>query len=43
VDGFKAILLKDAGLVAIRMDLLYLTIASMAMITIATALFKRTL
>jgi len=43
VDGFKAILLKDAGFVAIRMDLLYLTIGAMAMITIATALFKRTL
>ena len=43
VDGFKAILLKDAGFVAIRMDLLYLTLAAMVMITIATALFKRTL
>ena len=43
VDGFKAILLKDAGFVAIRADLFYLTIAAVAMITIATALFKRTL
>ncbi len=43
VEGFKAILLKDAGFAAIRMDLLYLTLAAMAMITIATALFKRTL
>ncbi len=43
VHGFKAILLKDAGFVAIRMDLLYLTLAAMVMITIATALFKRTL
>jgi ABC-2 type transport system permease protein len=43
VHGFKAILLKDAGFVAIRMDLLYLTVAAMVMITVATALFKRTL
>ena len=43
VDGFKAVLLKDAGFAAIRMDLLYLTVAAMVMITIATALFKRTL
>ncbi|MGA9567481.1 MAG: ABC transporter permease [Candidatus Korobacteraceae bacterium] len=43
VHGFKAILLKDAGFVAIRMDLLYLTVAAFIMITIATALFKRTL
>ena len=43
VDGFKAVLLKDAGFVAIRMDLLYLTVASVVMMTIATALFKRTL
>ncbi len=43
VDGFKAILLKDAGFVAIRADLFYLTVAAVIMITIATALFKRTL
>jgi ABC-2 type transport system permease protein len=43
VHGFKAILLKDAGFVAIRADLLYLTVAATVMITIATALFKRTL
>jgi ABC-2 type transport system permease protein len=43
VDGFKAILLNDAGFAAIRADLFYLTIAAAAMITIATALFKRTL
>jgi len=43
VHGFKAILLKDAGFVAIRADLAYLLIAATAMITIATALFKRTL
>ena len=43
VHGFKAILLKDAGFVAIRGDLAFLTISAAAMITIATALFKRTL
>jgi len=43
VHGFKALLLKDAGFVAIRMDLLYLTVSAAIMITIATGLFKRTL
>ncbi len=43
VHGFKAMLLKDAGFVAIRADLAYLTIAAAVMITIATMLFKRTL
>ena len=43
MHGFKAILLKDAGFAAIRTDLLYLTVAAAIMITIATALFKRTL
>ncbi len=43
VHGFKAILLKDAGFVAIRADLAYMLIAAVAMLTIATALFKRTL
>src|ERR1017187_9075166 len=43
VHAFKAILLKDAGFAAIRTDLLYLTVAAAIMITIATALFKRTL
>jgi len=43
VHGFKAILLKDAGFVAIRSDLLYLLIAGTVMISIATALFRRTL
>jgi ABC-2 type transport system permease protein len=43
VHGFKALLLKDAGFVAIRADLAYLTIAASVMITIATMLFKRTL
>jgi ABC-2 type transport system permease protein len=43
VHGFKAVLLKDAGFVAIRADLFYLTAAGMVMFVIATALFKRTL
>jgi ABC-2 type transport system permease protein len=43
VHGFKAILLKDAGFIAIRADLAYLTVSAVVMITIATALFKRTL
>ncbi|HZP22961.1 MAG TPA: ABC transporter permease [Terriglobales bacterium] len=43
VDGFKALLLKDAGFAAIRADLAYLTLAAAVMITIATMLFKRTL
>jgi ABC-2 type transport system permease protein len=43
VHGFKALLLKDAGFVAVRMDLLYLTVSAFLMITLATALFKRTL
>jgi ABC-2 type transport system permease protein len=43
VHGFKAILLKDAGFVAIRADLAYLLFAAVAMLTIATALFRRTL
>jgi len=43
VHGFKALLLKDAGFVAIRGDLVYLTVSAAIMITIATALFKRTL
>jgi len=43
VHGFKALLLKDAGFVAIRADPAYLTLAAMVMITIATMLFKRTL
>ena len=43
VHGLKALLLKDAGFVAIRGDLAWLTIAAAVMITIATMLFKRTL
>jgi ABC-2 type transport system permease protein len=43
VHGFKAILLKDGGFVAIRFDLLYLFVFGIGTLLIATPLFKRTL
>jgi ABC-2 type transport system permease protein len=43
VHGFKAILLKDGGLAAIRMDLLFLFGFGIVTLLIATPLFKRTL
>ena len=43
VHGFKAILLKDGGLAAIRIDLLFLFGFGIATLLIATPLFKRTL
>ena len=43
VHGFKSILLKDGGLVAIRMDLLFLAGFGIITLLIATPLFKRTL
>ena len=43
VHGFKAVLLKDAGWVAIWPDLLYLGTFALIMLLIATPLFKRTL
>ncbi|MBV9609307.1 MAG: ABC transporter permease, partial [Acidobacteria bacterium] len=43
VHGFKAVLLKDVGFVAIWQDVLYLSIFAVVMITAATKLFKRTL
>ena len=43
VHGFKSLLLREAGLVAIWGDLLYLTLFAMVMLTGATLLFKRTL
>jgi ABC-2 type transport system permease protein len=43
VHGFKSVLLKDGGLVAIRGDLAFLFIFGFAMLLIATPLFKRTL
>ena len=43
IHGFKAILLKDGGWIAIRGDLAFLTIFGLATLFIATPLFKRTL
>src|SRR6267142_4248603 len=43
VHGFKSLLLREAGLVAIWGDLVYLTLFAMVMLTGATLLFKRTL
>ena len=43
VDGFKALLLKDAGLGAIWQDLLFLSVFGALMLAGATRLFKRTL
>jgi ABC-2 type transport system permease protein len=43
VHGFKAVLLKDAGFVAIWPDLLFLSVFALVMITVATPLFRRTL
>jgi len=43
VHGFKSLLLKEAGLVAIWPDMLYLSIFAFITLGIATPLFKRTL
>ena len=43
VHGFKAVLLKDGGFVAIRYDLLFLFAFGIGTLLIATPLFKRTL
>jgi ABC-2 type transport system permease protein len=43
VHGFKAVLLKDGGFVAIRMDLLFLFGFGIVTLLLATPLFKRTL
>jgi ABC-2 type transport system permease protein len=43
VHGFKALLLKEAGLVAIWPDMLYLGIFAVVTLSIAVPLFKRTL
>jgi ABC-2 type transport system permease protein len=43
VHGFKAILLKDGGFTAIRLDLLFLVGFGIAALAVATPLFKRTL
>lgn len=43
VHGFKALLLKDAGITAIWPDLLYLSLFGAISLAVATPLFKRTL
>jgi ABC-2 type transport system permease protein len=43
IHGFKAILLKDGGFVAIQYDLLFLFVFGIGSLLIATPLFKRTL
>jgi ABC-2 type transport system permease protein len=43
VHGFKSLLLKEAGLVAIWPDMLYLSIFAVVTLSIAVPLFKRTL
>ena len=43
IHGFKAILLKDGGLVAIRGDLIFLYAFGIGTLLVATPLFKRTL
>jgi ABC-2 type transport system permease protein len=43
VHGFKAVLLKDGGFVAIRFDLFFLFVFGIGTLLVATPLFKRTL
>jgi ABC-2 type transport system permease protein len=43
VHGFKEVLLKDGGFVAIRYDLLFLFVFGITALLLATPLFKRTL
>lgn len=43
VHGFKSLLLKETGLVAIWPDMLYLSLFAVITLSIATPLFKRTL
>ncbi len=43
VHGFKALLLKEAGFVAIWQDMLFLTLFAVGTLALATPLFKRTL
>ncbi len=43
IHGFKVVLLKDGGFVAIQYDLLFLFVFGMGTLLIATPLFKRTL
>jgi ABC-2 type transport system permease protein len=43
VHGFKSLLLKETGLIAVWPDILYLSIFAIATLGIAVPLFKRTL
>jgi ABC-2 type transport system permease protein len=43
VHGFKSLLLKETGLVAVWQDMLYLTIFGVVALAVAVPLFKRTL
>src|SRR5437868_6989961 len=43
VHGFKALLLKEAGIAAIWPDLVYLSVFALIMISVSTPLLKRTL
>ena len=43
VHGFKALLLKETGLVAVVPDMIYLSLFAVVTLTVATPLFKRTL
>jgi ABC-2 type transport system permease protein len=43
VAGFKGLLLKEAGFIAIVPDMMYLAIFGTVALSIATPLFKRTL
>jgi ABC-2 type transport system permease protein len=43
IHGFKAILLKDGGMTAIKGDLLFLFAFGIGTLLVATPLFKRTL
>jgi ABC-2 type transport system permease protein len=43
IHGFKSIILKDGGFIAIKFDLLFLFVFGISTLLIATPLFKRTL
>jgi ABC-2 type transport system permease protein len=43
VHGFKSLLLKETGLVAVWQDMLYLTVFAVVALAVAVPLFKRTL
>jgi ABC-2 type transport system permease protein len=43
IHGFKSIILKDGGFVAIKFDLLFLFVFGISTLLVATPLFKRTL